>query len=76
MKAYNYLLILFLLVPALANAGKAIDNPHIKWTFDSGSPIRGAVVTDDQRIYFGNSEGILFCLDKETAEVIWQYNTG
>ena len=76
MRLYNCLLIFLLLVPGFASAGKPIHNPHIKWQFDSGSPIRGAVVTDDQRIYFGNSEGILFCLDKQTAEVIWQYNTG
>lgn len=76
MKLHNYLLILFLLVPALANAEGSIDQPHVKWKFDSGSPIRGAAVTDAQRIYFGNSEGILFCLDKQTAEVVWQYKTG
>ena len=77
MKKNLYLLLLLLSLPLLVLAQeKPIENPHIKWKFQSDAPIRGSVITEGDHIYFGNSAGIVYCLDKKTGKPLWQSKTG
>jgi len=46
------------------------------WSFDAGAPVRSTVLVNNDAIYFGNTKGDFFALDKKTAAIIWQYHTG
>lgn len=46
------------------------------WRFDAGAPVRSTALVTHDAIYFGNTKGDFFALDKKTGEVIWQYHTG
>ncbi len=76
MKIAFYILLTVLFFSTQIAAADPIDHPRIKWKFQSDAPIRGAVATDTERIYFGNSDGTIYCLDKRTAAVVWQFKTG
>ena len=71
-----YLLLYFLFLSVLAfSQSKPIENPQIKWRFKSEAPIRGGLVSDERHVYFGNSEGGVYCVEKETGEQVWHYKT-
>jgi len=46
------------------------------WVFNAGAPIRSTTVFNDNTVFFGNSKGILYALNKSTGAIQWQYNTG
>lgn len=46
----------------------------IKKTYNTKSSIRSNLTTDNKHIYFGNTQGIFFCLDLN-LKPIWKYNT-
>lgn len=76
MKFYKLKCFILALMPVVAAANGFPPQPALKWKFQSNAPIRGAVTTDDARVYFGNSEGTIFCLDKTNAEVVWTFESG
>jgi len=46
------------------------------WRFDAGAPVRSTALVHGDVLYFGNTRGDFFALDKKTGSVIWQYHTG
>ncbi len=54
----------------------SIDTPQVKWKFETGASIRGTAILDGGRLYFGNSEGSIYCLDAESSDQIWKFETG
>ncbi|MBS1512079.1 MAG: PQQ-binding-like beta-propeller repeat protein [Bacteroidetes bacterium] len=46
------------------------------WAFASGAPVRSTALIDEQNIFFGNTRGDFFAVDKITGKAIWQYHTG
>jgi len=60
----------------VALAGDVIHQPHIKWKFKTDAPIRGSVAISEGKLFFGNSSGTLYCLDKESAREIWRFSAG
>jgi len=46
------------------------------WSFDAGAPVRSTVLVNDSKLYFGNTKGDFFALDKKTGTVLWQYHSG
>ena len=48
--------------------------PRIKWRFKTDGSIRSSAVMNETNVYFGNSAGNIYCLDR-SGNLIWQYNT-
>ena len=73
----NFLILVLLgaALPLFSQQG-SIDHPHIRWQYDAGAPVRGGMAIDGDRLYFGNSDGVLFCLDKAAGRLVWQFKTG
>lgn len=46
------------------------------WKFETGAAIRSTAVCSNNIVYFGNSKGILFALDRSSGAIKWQYNAG
>jgi len=46
------------------------------WAFDAGSPVRSTPLIHGDHLFFGNTAGDFFCLDKKTAAVNWTFHTG
>ena len=46
------------------------------WKFETEAPIRSTAVCSNNTVYFGNSKGILFALDRSSGVIKWQYNAG
>jgi eukaryotic-like serine/threonine-protein kinase len=63
-------------LPGLLNANGSLSHPQVKWRFETGAPVRGTVSINDGRLYFGNSAGTLYCVEKESAREIWQFKAG
>ncbi|MEQ8684851.1 MAG: PQQ-binding-like beta-propeller repeat protein [Imperialibacter sp.] len=72
------ILLILLALAALPNliiANGSLNHPQIKWRFETGAPIRGTVSVSNGKLYFGNSAGTLYCLDKLSAKEIWRFQT-
>jgi len=46
------------------------------WSFFAGAPVRSSALVDGNTIFFGNTVGNFFALNKTTGKQVWQYNTG
>lgn len=46
------------------------------WTFKTGGAIWSSPIIAENRVFFGNSEGIIYALDARTGKPDWQYKTG
>jgi len=46
------------------------------WSFDAGAPVRSTALINNNAVYFGNTGGDFFALDKKNGTTIWQYHTG
>lgn len=68
--------ILFTIYCAFPAISQTIENPHVQWKFSTGAPIRGGAIIDQEYLFFGNSAGSVYCLDKTTAVPIWEFKTG
>jgi outer membrane protein assembly factor BamB len=51
--------------------------PRLKWSFQAGKGIRNssAVITQDGKIFFGSTDGKVYCLKAGTGEQLWAYET-
>ncbi len=49
--------------------------PSINWKFDYGRPIVTSPTLSDGRIFFGNCDNMLFCIDANTGNELWHYIT-
>lgn len=54
--------------------GSNLSNKY-KWKFEAGSAILSAPVINGGRVLFTNDKGSLSCLDKNTGEVIFKYES-
>lgn len=80
-KVKNMKTILLCLLPVMLilthnTLAQPIGYPHIRWQFDSGAPIRGTVTVNEGRLYFGNSAGTIFCIEKKSGKEIWKHQAG
>jgi len=46
------------------------------WSFNAGAPVRSTALINGNTVYFGNTAGDFFALDKKNGSTIWQYHTG
>jgi outer membrane protein assembly factor BamB len=72
---YKFLFLLLFGLSSLAMTGQDIDDPKIKWRFKAQGPIRGSSVIVEDKIYFGSSDGFVYCLNKEQGNLIWKKQT-
>jgi eukaryotic-like serine/threonine-protein kinase len=47
-----------------------------EWGFSSGSPVRSTPLIQGATIYFGNTAGVFFAIDKKSAQLRWKFNAG
>jgi len=53
--------------------GRFIRDKVTKWQFKAGGAINRRVATDTKQVYFGANDGAVYCLNKETGDLIWKY---
>jgi outer membrane protein assembly factor BamB len=55
---------------------RAVDlsSGELKWNYVAGGPIRLAPTIDDNRILFGSDDGYVYCLNRNSGELIWKFN--
>lgn len=56
-------------------ANQEIETPKVKWRFKTEGAIRAAAVVSGNKVYFGSSDGLLYCLNKMTGDLLWKYQT-
>jgi eukaryotic-like serine/threonine-protein kinase len=75
MNIKKVVLIILSILPQILSGQNSIEQPKVKWKFESGAPIRGSFVADSANLFFGNSAGAIFCIDKETSRELWSFKT-
>ena len=45
-----------------------------RWEFTVGGPVRIAPQVVEGRVYFGSDDGRAYCVDADSAELIWEFN--
>ena len=56
-----------------------IKNQKPKWVFrneESKLPFIGSAAVEGNRIFIGNRDKFMYCLDKTTGKLLWKVNTG
>ncbi|MFC2081282.1 PQQ-binding-like beta-propeller repeat protein [Bacteroidota bacterium] len=46
----------------------------VTWKFKAADAVNRRVATDAKQVYFGANDGSVYCLDKETGNLIWKYS--
>ncbi|MBI4753381.1 PQQ-binding-like beta-propeller repeat protein, partial [Candidatus Desantisbacteria bacterium] len=51
--------------------------PQLKWSFQTGQGIRNssAILSNDKKLFFGSTDGKIYCLKADTGEQSWAYGT-
>jgi len=44
----------------------------VAWTFKAEAMVDAGLVCDADRMYFGNSEGMFYCLNVNTGKIVWK----
>ncbi len=50
--------------------------PERQWKFTTGGPITGSPVIDNNTVYIGSHDSILYALDLKTGKEKWRFRTG
>jgi len=58
-----------------AVAQHRIENPGIRWKFETQGPIRGSSVIDNDQIFFGSADGHVYALNKSDGKLNWKFET-
>ncbi len=56
-----------------------LEARKVNWVFENEEanlPFIGSPAVEGDRIYIGNQDKFLYCLNKNSGEVVWKYNTG
>jgi outer membrane protein assembly factor BamB len=65
--------ILVAVAPNNAIVGLRPDTTNVLWKAEDGVPDATSPVSDGQRFYVVNSEGLMTCCNLQTGKVIWQH---
>lgn len=49
--------------------------PQLAWKFAATQPFFATPVIDEDKVYIGNNDSLLYCLDLRSGTVIWKFNT-
>ena len=49
-----------------------VETGVLNWRFYSDGPVRLAPAVADGRVYFGSDDGLLYCLDAKSGELLWR----
>ena len=51
--------------------------PQLRWSFQTGQGIRNssAILSNDKKLFFGSTDGKIYCLKSDTGEQLWAYET-
>lgn len=61
--------------PYQINDNAVLNHPHIEKVFADNASVFTQIGVDKDNLYFGNSLGILKCIDKKSKELKWEYLT-
>jgi len=56
-------------------AGQPIDAPHLKWKFKTKGFVHTSPAINGNRVYFGSTDSVMYCLDLRSGAVMWQFKT-
>src|SRR5688572_5064874 len=59
-----------------STAGAGIENPRLKWAFQTEGFIRGAAAVAGDSLYFGSADGFLYAVGKADGRLRWKFQTG
>jgi len=46
---------------------------EVTWKFKADAAVNRRVAADEEHVYFGANDGSIYCLDKQTGNLIWKY---
>lgn len=73
------LLVCYLLVAALQTpltfAMQDISIPKVKWKFKTQGMVRGTAIVSDNTVFFANTGGVVYAVNKNTGTLLWKYQT-
>src|ERR1043165_4405904 len=46
------------------------------WSFFANAPVRSTPLIKGNSIFFGNTQGNFYAINKTTGKLLWQFNTG
>src|SRR5688572_11016572 len=49
--------------------------PGIAWKFKTNGPVYSSAIADDQSIYVGSTDSVLYCMDISTGMLRWKFKT-
>ncbi|HTI12917.1 MAG TPA: PQQ-binding-like beta-propeller repeat protein [Puia sp.] len=49
--------------------------PQLAWKFTATQPFFATPVIDKDKVYIGNNDSLLYCLDIRSGKVLWKFNT-
>ena len=52
------------------------SNPYVKFSFETGGPVRSTPSCYQGKIYFGSGNSFFYSLDETTGKEIWKFKTG
>ncbi|MBN9379790.1 MAG: PQQ-binding-like beta-propeller repeat protein [Chitinophagaceae bacterium] len=50
-----------------------ISQPILAWKFKAGQPFFASPLIDEDRVYVGNNDSSLYCLDLSSGKLIWKF---
>lgn len=59
-----------------ASTGRIEIVPEPVWSFTSGAPIYGDGSVDATAVYFANTAGVVYAVNKSTGAQLWEYQSG
>ena len=66
---FSFIISSILIIPAQETT------PRTLWKFQTDATIRSAPLISGDKIFFSNSAGEVYCLNKLTGSLIWRFNT-
>ncbi|UAY52772.1 outer membrane protein assembly factor BamB family protein [Ferruginibacter albus] len=67
---------IFLTVLIILCKSALSQTPELLWKFSTGACIIGSPVADDSCIYAGNTTGMLYAIQNDSAKLKWKFITG
>ena len=53
-----------------------VVQPNLAWKFSARQPFFSSPLIDGERVYVGNNDSALYCLDMRSGKLVWKFLTG
>lgn len=70
-----YLSIVLCFIILSVSGQPEINNPGVRWRFQTDGPVRGAALVTSDQVVAGSSDGALYSIDKSSGRLLWKFQT-